>query len=210
MNVYSKNMPQGIFKTIGLLTLMLVLTFNNAFANDNPQALVKSTTDKMFTALKADQEKLNKNPALIYNLISKIVLPHFDFISMSKWVLGKHWNTSTREQKIGFIKAYRVLMIRTYSIALLEYVDSEISYKPLRDDVATGDVTVKSQVKTGRGEVVAVNYSLHKKKKGWKVYDITVEGVSLISNNKTSFASEIKAKGLDALIARLQKHNKGT
>jgi phospholipid transport system substrate-binding protein len=193
--------------------LMSILFFNSSasFADDSddPQALIKNTTDKMFTALNSDKEKYKKNPELIYDLVSKIVLPHFDFISMSKWVLGKHWNTSTRDQKIGFIKAYRELMIRTYSIALLEYTDSEFTYKPLRDDIASGNVTVRTLVNSPKGEPVDVNYSMHKKKKGWKIYDISVEGVSLISNNKTSFGSEIKTNGIDALIARLQSHNKG-
>ncbi len=209
MNSYLKNMQKNCFTIIGLIVFAFTLNISSASATEGPQDLVKHTTEEMFNALKADRDKLNKNPQLIYDLVSKIVLPHFDFISMSKWVLGKYWNTSSRAQKIGFIKAYRELMIRTYSIALLEYADSEFLYKPLRDDVSKGDVTVKSQVKTSKGEMVSVNYRLHKKKKGWKVYDIAVEGVSLIANNKTSFATEIKSKGLDALIARLQKHNKG-
>jgi len=193
-----------IFVVYGLILAQPALSMEN-----DPQALVKNTTVKMFDALKEDKENFDKNPELIYGLVSKIVLPHFDFISMSKWVLGKHWNSSTRAQKIGFIKAFRELMVRTYSIALFEYINSEITYKALRDDVSSGDVTVRTQVTTAKGDPVDVNYSLHKKKKGWKVYDIAVEGVSLIANNKTSFATEIKQKGLDALIARLQKHNKG-
>ena len=177
-------------------------------STDDPQALVKITTEKMFAKLKAEKQNLDKNPELVYDLVSDIVLPHFDFITMSKWVLGKNWRTASRAQKIGFIKAFRELMVRTYSVALLEYTDSKIKYKPLRDDVSKGDVTVRTQVQTDKGEPVAINYSLHKKKKGWKVYDIAVEGVSLIANYRTSFATEVKQKGLDALIARLQKHNK--
>lgn len=208
---------QKIFK-MGFMFKLSVILISAFFINsspsyaadiDNPQTLIIKTTDKMFGALKANREKLKKNPELVYGFVRDIVLPHFDFISMSKWVLGKYWNTSTRDQKIGFIKAYRELMIRTYSVALLEYIDSEFTYKPLRDDVASGNVTVRSLVASPKGEIVDVNYSMQKKKKGWKVYDISVEGVSLISNNKTSFGSEIKANGLDALISRLQSHNHG-
>ena len=202
------NIQNHFVKILGLFLLVTFLNIGTVSADIGPQDLVKQTTKKMFNAIKADREKFDNNPDLIYGLVSEIVLPHFDFISMSKWVLGKYWNTSSRAQKIAFIKAYRELMVRTYSIALLEYVDSKITYKPLRDDVSSGDVTVRSQVTSTKGELVAANYSLHKKKKGWKVYDIAVEGVSLIANNKTSFASEIKAQGIDALIARLQKHNK--
>ena len=197
-----------LVKTLTFIFFAVLLNVGSVLADIGPQELVKQTTEEMFSALKENREKINKNQDVIYDLVGKIVLPHFDFISMSKWVLGKYWNTSTRSQKIAFIKAYRELMVRTYSIALLEYVDSKITYKPLREEESSGDVTVRSQVKSSKGELVAANYSLHKKKKGWKVYDIAVEGVSLIANNKTSFASEIKAQGLDALITRLQKHNK--
>jgi len=211
MMSYLKNVSGRLLTPISFVVLAALLVFNApaVYANEDPQALVKNTTVKMFSSLKKEKANIDKNPDLIYGLVSKIVLPHFDFISMSKWVLGKNWNAASRAQKIGFIKAYRELMVRTYSIALLEYVDSKISYKPLRDDISKGDVTVKTQVQAPDGKFVSVNYSLHKKKKGWKVYDIAVEGVSLIASNKTSYASEIRASGLDALIARLQKHNKG-
>ena len=174
---------------------------------DDPQVLVKNTTVKMFAKLKAEKQNLDKNPELIFGMVSEIVLPHFDFIAMSKWVLGKNWNAASRAQKIGFIKAFRELMVRTYSVALLEYTENEIKYKPLRDDISKGDVTVRTQTTTAKGDPVTINYSLHKKKNGWKVYDIAVEGVSLIATYKTSFGTEIKQQGIDALIARLQKHN---
>lgn len=199
---------------LAVIFFVLSLSFlsgNAAIADDSmigPQALVKSTTVKMFSKLKTEKQNLDKNPDLIYGMVSKIVLPHFDFITMSKWVLGKNWKKSSKAQKIGFIKAFRKLMVRTYSVALLEYTDSEFKYKPLRDDVTKGDVTVRTQTVTAKGDTVSINYSLHKKKKGWKVYDISVEGVSLIATYKTSFGSEIKQKGIDALIARLQGHNK--
>lgn len=197
-----------------VILLALVVTFINAlpaYAEDleqDPLALVKDTTVKMFAKLKAEKKNLDKNPELIYGMVSEIVLPHFDFITMSKWVLGKNWRTASRTQKINFIKAFRELMVRTYSVALLEYTDTEIKYQPLRDDLSKGDVTIRTQAITGKGDPVSINYSLHKKKNGWKVYDIAVEGVSLISNYRTTFATEVKQDGLDALISRLQKHNK--
>jgi len=210
------NMHKRIHLILSASLLALVFTVLNPElvsaedAMQDPQALVKDTTEKMFTKLKAEKQNLDQNPDLIYGMVSEIVLPHFDFITMSKWVLGKNWRDASREQKISFIKAFRELMVRTYSVALLEYTDTEIKYKPLRDDESKGDVTVRTQAETGKGDPVSINYSLHKKKNGWKVYDISVEGVSLISNYRTTFASEVKQDGLDALIGRLQKHNNKT
>ena len=208
------NMHKRINKILSVTLFAFAFTLLNIMpahadgSMQDPQALVKDTTVKMFAKLKTEKQNLDKNPDLIYGMVSEIVLPHFDFITMSKWVLGKNWRNASRAQKIGFIKAFRELMVRTYSVALLEYTDTEIKYKPLRDDISKGDVTVRTQAETGKGAPVTINYSLHKKKKGWKVYDISVEGVSLISNYRTTFATEVKQDGLDALISRLQKHNK--
>jgi len=208
MTYYLTGLQKGFNIVIALVLLVAGSYVSPVLADDDPQKLVVNTTDKMFAKLKAEKDNLDKNPDLIYGMVSEIVLPHFDFITMSKWVLAKNWRSASRAQKIGFIKAFRELMVRTYSVALLEYTDKDIKYKPLRDDVSKGDVTVRTQAENEKGDPIAINYSLHKKKKGWKVYDVAVEGVSLIANYRTSFATEIKQKGLDALIARLQKHNK--
>lgn len=189
-----------------VLSILLLLSFNVA-AETGPQQLVEQTSNKMLTKLKEQQKALKKDPDLIYGMVSKIVLPHFDFISMSRWVLGKHWRRADKKQKLRFIKAFRTLLVRTYAVALLEYTEQEIRYLPLRDDLASKDVTVRTEVKEKSRAPILIKYNLHLKKNGWKVYDLSVDGVSLITNYRTSFASEITQTSLDALIARLEKHN---
>lgn len=176
-------------------------------ADNDPQQLVIDTTDRMLAALKEKRTELDKDPSLIYGMVKDIVLPHLDFVRMSRWVLGKHWRKASKEQKLRFVRAFRELMVRTYAVALLEYTDQKIEYIPLRDDPATGDVTVRTQVKQSGKPPIAINYSLWNEKGEWKVYDITVDGISLVANYRTSFASEIKDTSLDALIIRLEKHN---
>ena len=173
----------------------------------HPQVLVEQTTDNMLAALKKHKQELDANPDLIYDLVKEIAVPHFDFIRMSRWVLGKYWRTASKEQKLDFVRAFRTLMIKTYGVALLDYTNQKIKYLPLRDDLAREDVTVKTQVLQSGKQPVTINYSLALRKGEWKVYDVTVDGISLISNFRTSFASEIKESSLDALIARLQQHN---
>jgi len=193
-----------------LCVFSALLSFSSltyAAVEDNPQQLVQVTTDKMLARLKQNKTELDKKPELIYDYVSEIVLPHFDFIRMSQWVLAKNWRVAEKEQKIRFIRAFRTLLIRTYGVALLEYTQQKINYLPLRSDLASGDVTVRTEIIEKGKQPVALNYSLHKKDKGWKVYDISVDGVSLISNYRTSFASEIKQTSIDALIERLEKHN---
>jgi len=193
----------------GLLLLGSGIASGNASTSGNdPQQLVIDTADQMLSALKANRAELDKNPDLIYDLVKDIVLPHTDFVRMSSWVLGKYWRRASKEQKIRFVRAFRELMVRTYAVALLEYSDQKIEYVPLRDDPASGDVTVRTQVIQSGKQPIAINYNLWRRKDEWKVYDIAVDGISLVANYRTSFATEIKEKGLDALISRLEQHNK--
>lgn len=187
--------------------LLLGLT-HPVLAMDGPQELVQKTTERMLAKLKQESAALKKDPRLIYGMVSDIVLPNFDFVKMARWALGKNWRKASKPQKKAFVKAFRTLMVRTYAVALLEYTDQKIKFLPLRDDPASKDVTVHTEIKQTSSRPVSINYSLHLKKKGWKVYDLSVDGVSLVTNYRTSFGTEIRRTSLDALIARLEKHNK--
>lgn len=169
-----------------------------------PQELVQQTTAQTLSRLQSEQAALQKNPDGIYDLVKEIISPHFDFIRISAWALGKHWRTASKEQKLRFVRAFRTLLIRTYGVALLDYTDQEIRYLPLRDDPRNGDVTVRSEVIQPNGGAVSLNFRLYKRNEAWKVYDISVDGISLVTNFRTSFATEIKQAGLDSLIQRLE------
>lgn len=169
-----------------------------------PQELVKATTDQTLARLQRERAALQQNPDGIYDLVQEVITPHFDFIRISAWVLGKYWRTASQEQKIRFVKAFRTLLVQTYGVVLLDYTDQELRYLPLRDDPANGDVTVRTEVIQPNGEAVSINYRLYLKNNAWKVYDISVEGVSLVTNFRTSYATEIKQSGLDTLIQRLE------
>ncbi len=172
-----------------------------------PDLLIKNTTEEMLTALKEHSKELKQDPAVVYGLVSNIVLPNFDFIRMSRSVLARNWKKATRKQKLGFVRAFRTLMVRTYAVALLEYTSQEIHVLPAKLKAGDKYATVRMEVLQPGKQPVIINYRLYLKKKGWKVYDVAVDGISLITNYRTSFAAEVKQQGLDALIARLQKHN---
>jgi len=188
---------------IGLLYLCLVLPLAGQAAS-GPQELVKETTDQTLLRLQRDREALQQNPDGIYDLVKEVITPHFDFVRISAWVLGKYWRTASKEQKLRFVTAFRTLLVQTYGVVLLDYTEQEIRYLPLRDDPASGDVTVRTEVIQPNGDTVAINYRLYSNHGAWKVYDISVEGVSLVTNFRTSFATEIKQSGLDSLIQRLE------
>ena len=184
-----------------LLCLCLPLTGQAAIG---PQELVQQTTEQTLSRLHSERAALQKNPDGIYDLIKEVISPHFDFVRISAWVLGKHWRTASKEQKLRFIRAFRTLLVRTYGVALLDYTDQEIRYLPLRDDPANGDVTVRSEVIQSTGETVSLNFRLYLRNEAWKVYDVSVDGISLVTNFRTSFATEIKQSSLDGLIQRLE------
>ena len=169
-----------------------------------PQELVQQTTEQTLSRLQSERAALQKNPDGIYDLIKEVISPHFDFIRISAWVLGKHWRTASKEQKLRFVRAFRTLLVRTYGVALLDYTDQKIRYLPLRDDPANGDVIVRSEVIQSNGETVSLNFRLYQRNDTWKVYDVSVDGISLVTNFRTSFATEIKQSSLDGLIQRLE------
>ncbi|MEJ2141332.1 MAG: ABC transporter substrate-binding protein [Gammaproteobacteria bacterium] len=186
---------------------LLFVSTGKAQEQAGPQQLVQQTTDQVLDILSKRRKELEKDHKLIYELTNEIVVPHFDFVSISKFVLARYWRKASKEQKLRFIRAFRELMVKTYAIAILEYNDNKIEYLPLRDDVTNGDVTVRTEFHQPGKPPVAINYSLHQRKTGWKVYDISVDGVSIVTTFRTSFGTEIKQSSLDAVIERIEKKN---
>ena len=184
-----------------------VTSISEASEQLGPQQLVEQTTDKVLDTLSERRKELEKDHQLIYDLTNEIVVPHFDFVSISKFILARHWRKATKDQKLRFIRAFRELMVKTYAVAILEYNGNKLTYLPLRDDVSKGDVTVRTEFHQPGKPPVSINYSLHQRKTGWKVYDISVDGVSIVTTFRTSFGTEIKQEGLDAVIDRIEKKN---
>lgn len=179
-------------------------------AAEEAQQLVIDTSTKVLERLKDDREKLQANSELIYPLVEDLVLPHFDFERMSVWVLGKNWRKADKQQQQQFVDEFRTLLVRTYAKALLEYTDQSINYLPFHAEENAKRVTVRTEIAQPGGVNIPINYSMFLNQEGkWKVYDISVDGVSLVTNYRTSFASEIRQGGIDKLLARLVEMNTG-
>jgi len=193
---------------IGVLFGLLTLTAVAApVAPASPRDMVIDTSQKMLAALKKDKDLLKQNPQRIYELVSEIVLPHFDFTTMSKWVLGKNWRTLNPGQQQRFTTEFRTLLVRTYAVSLSEYQDQKLNYLPLKAAPSADDVTVRTEVLRGGGPAIPINYSMHLTANGWKVYDVVIDGVSLVINYRTSFATQIRTGGVDKLIEDLVARN---
>jgi phospholipid transport system substrate-binding protein len=167
--------------------------------------LVQSTADQVLARVRTERETLRVDRARLYGLVNELIIPHFDFRRISRWVLGKHWRGATPEQKQRFTEEFQKLLTRTYATVLLEYVDQEIRYLPVKAAPSADKVTVRSEItRPGAGVPIPVNYHMHSKDDAWKVYDISVDGVSLLSTYRSSFGPEVRKYGLDGLISRLE------
>tara|TARA_R110002050_G_scaffold9504_1_gene32957 strand:+ start:97291 stop:97932 length:642 start_codon:yes stop_codon:yes gene_type:complete len=173
-----------------------------------PQALVKASSDKMMKSLKDNKLQLEADPDLIYGLVTDILMPHFDFGKMSKLALGKNWRGLSEAQQLRFTDEFRLLLIRTYSTAMLEYSDQEIRFLPFRDDVKTKKVQVDMEIIQKGGPSIPMSLSLYQNHSdAWKVYDVKIDGISLVTNYRSTFATEIRNDGVDRLIERLASKN---
>ena len=168
-----------------------------------PQALIQQVADQTIARIKKDKAILAKDPKYIHQLIDELLMPHFDFDRMSRWVLGKHWRKATPDQRLAFTQQFKSLLVRTYATSLQEYSDEVINYSPFRGKLDSGDVTVRSEVELPGGFPIPINYRLYLKGDRWLVYDISIDEISLITNYRSSFSRQIRRSGLDNLIQTL-------
>lgn len=197
-------------KTLQIVLFSLALTVSvPSWAGPPPDELVRKTTEEILALTKANREVYAKDVNKLYKMADEKVLPHFDFSRMAQWVLGKHWRAATPEQRTRFTAEFRDLLVRTYATALLSYTDQQIVYLPMIVKPGEQDVTIKTEVKqSSGGPNIPIHYTLYKSGDDWKVYDMSIENVSLVTNYRGVYASKIGKEGLDALIASLAQSNK--
>lgn len=188
---------------------LLLLAFTQAqAATPGAEEVVRSTTDQVVARLVAQKPQLQAHPEQIYDLIHELVIPHFDFASMAKWVLGQSWKAASPAQRDAFVSQFQTLLVRTYAKALLEYSEEPIRFLPVEPNPSSNLVLVKTEVdQSGGSAPIPIHYRLHITDGAWKVVDVAVDGVSLVSTYRGSFASEIQKGGLDSLIAKLTERN---
>ena len=178
-----------------------------ALAAESPDALVKRTSEDVMAIVKNDKDIQAGNQDKIYALAEEKILPNFNFDRVSRLVLGKNWTKATPDQKAAFQTEFRTLLLRTYATALSKYKNQTIEYKPLRLADGANTAAVKTVIVQPGGQPIAVDYALEKQSDAWKVYDIVIEGVSLVTNYRGQFTQEIRQNGLDSLIKKLAEKN---
>lgn len=173
-----------------------------------PDVLVKSVTDDVLTIVRSDKDIQSGDHRKAIALVDAKVLPHFNFAHMTQLAMARDWRQATLEQQKTLTDEFRTLLVRTYSKALTEYKNQTIDYRPFKMQPADTDVKVRTDIKQPGGKPIQLDYYLEKQPQGWKVYDIEVGGISLITNYREFFASEARKGGIDGVIKSLQAKNK--
>lgn len=172
-----------------------------------PEALIKSTVDEVLAIVKQDKDIQAGNKKKVNELVDAKVLPHFNFTHMTKLAVGKNWRIATPEQKKVLEIEFRNLLVRTYTTAFTTYQDQEVEVKPLKMANDAVEVTVKTSILNKGKPPLPVNYDMEKTASGWKVFDLSIEGVSLVTNYRGTFAEQVQKSGIDGLIKTLAEKN---
>ena len=175
------------------------------------QRFVQQVTSTIVDELTSQRETLRDNPQALYELVDRHVLPYFDFERMSRLVLGKkRWKSASPEQRERFVSAFRSLLVRTYAALLSEYQGQPLTYLDPVPRKREDEIVIPAQIELSGGPTARIEYAMQGTGTDWKVFDVRVDGVSLVRNYRSSFRSEIARHGIDGLIARLEAKNLAT
>lgn len=197
-------------KKMFVLLLLLVLGLGNAWSatTESPRELVEEAARQLLNALRENRQALEKEPGLVYDLVDDFVLPYFDFEAMSRYVLGKYWRQATPEQQKRFVEEFRTLLVRTYANALLDYSNENVRVPPMPSVPDDADrVKVRAEIVPPSGQPIPIDYSMYLKDGTWKVYDVSVDGPSLVITYRSEFDNQIRKCGIDCLIDKLEERN---
>jgi len=178
-----------------------------AEAIESPAVFLERTSNQVIKILRDDHELLQKEPERVYKIVDDYILPHLDDVTMAKLALGKNWKKATKEQKIEFVSEFKDLLIRTYSKSLVEFKDQEINYFPVKLAEDAHKASVKAEVIQPGGPSIPMAYRVRIKNNAWKVYDIKIDGISLVTSYRGTFTQEIRKSGIDGLLKYLRDQN---
>jgi phospholipid transport system substrate-binding protein len=168
-----------------------------------PEDLVKKMTAEVLDAVKSDKQLAAGDKQKALKLAEEKILPHVDFEEATRLAVGRSWRDASPEQRKRLTEEFRRMLVRTYSTAISAYEGQTMKVMPVRMKPADTDVTVRNQYIRAGGKPVQIDYSMHKTGGGWKIYDIVVEGVSLVLTYRSEFDAVVKQEGIDGLIKRI-------
>jgi phospholipid transport system substrate-binding protein len=201
-----RSLPAGML--LVLLYAAALAFARPSLAQANAQELVRDASTQAIEALIERREELKESDARIYEFVEEFLLPHFDTEYIARLVLGRHWRQASNEERKRFIHAFQEMLIRSYASSMLEYSDQKISYLPYKEADDAEETVVRTEIELAAGPV-AVDYSLRKRNGRWLVYDVTIDGISMIVNYRGNISSEIRRlNGVAPLIEVIEARNR--
>lgn len=196
-------------KSLYTLFLGLMLAVSPLFAQEEaPDTKIKKVTEDVLTIVRQDKDIQSGNTKKAIDLVEARVIPHFNFQRMTALAMGRDWKKASGEQQAKLSEEFKTLLVRTYSNALTGYKDQTIRYKPTKMQNGDTEVVVKTEIVQSGGRPIQLDYSVERQNEGWKVYDVVVAGVSLVTNYRETFNQEVRANGVDGLVQMLVNKNK--
>ena len=195
----------NIFKLVAG-ALFFIGSAVNAVELTAPQQVIEDTSNELKLVLKNDRDLLISDPSFVYQMVDEVLVPHFDMPRISKLVIGRKWKKTTSEQQVSFQQEFKRMLVRTYATAFNELDDWHVSYLASRPGRNEHDVIVRTQI-SRNGPPVAVDYRMNFKEGAWKIYDVKIEGMSLVTNYRSSFNRLMRTSGMDGLITHLSETN---
>lgn len=205
-------MLNNLGSRIVLIVITLALSGPSLAATEamnDPITMLQQVTDKILRALRDNKSKIENHPEKLYGLVDDYILPYVDFNEMSVWIAGRTaWGKASEASREEFIKVFKVLVVRTYASALTTYSNEQVYFAPQKIDTNKDRIQVVSTISRAGRENIRIDYRLVKNGDGWLVYDIIIEGVSILQGFQAQFSDEIRQKGLVQVIAQIKQHNK--
>lgn len=191
------------------LACLILLPFGAGAAERGPEEIVRETTEQVLDELRAYEGDLGDDPDFVYNLVRREVLPQINMELVTRLALGRYWNEASEAQREQLTEEITTLLLRTYSQPLLDYEDEDVRYRAANVDEERGRASMRVEVDQRDGPAIPITYKFRKgDRNGWQVYDVTVEGVSLVTSYRDSFGSEIRRSGVDGLLEKLRERNR--
>lgn len=194
-------------KLIILIAIAITVVPQVSSAQDAPDAIIRKNTTEILSALKADKDLAAGDQKKIEKLADEKVLPYFNFVRMTQLAVGRNWRDANEAQKKLLMDEFRTLLVRTYSTSLTQFRNQTIEVKPMKMVAGDTEVVVKTLINQPGGQPIPIDYSMENSSGGWKVFDVLIDGVSLVTNYRSSFNTEIQKNGIDGLIKSLSERN---
>ena len=172
-----------------------------------PDVLAKNTTNEVLRIVKSDKDIKGGNSRKILSLVEEKVLPNFDFRKMTQLAVGKNWGKATPEQQQQLVDQFKTMLVRTYSASLTSVSDYKIDFTPLKLAPSDDEVMVNTVVSKPGAPPIPIDYRMEKQEAGWKVFDVLVDNVSMVTVYRNTFNSEVRKGGIEGLVAALSRRN---